>query len=318
MLYLCHGENELALSEAVADISARLDIPPDMRSLNTIVLEGATSLGELRRAASAIPFLGGARLVIARDMLSKAKGQDAQEIADYLPDVPPTTCLIFAEGQGLPAKHPVRVAVSKLGEERRFELPKARDLMGWIRDRVKSYGGGIEPAAANLLAQNIGLNLRLLDQEIRKLRLYCGERQTITAEDVQVMVPYVQSADVIFDMVDALGQRDPRRAASHLHRLLDVGEHPLGLFGMIVRQFRLLIQTRWLMDRGSTEGQIAERLKLHPYVAQKVRAQSTRFTLEQLHAAYRLLGATDLSIKRGLLEADVALDVLVARLTRMM
>ncbi len=88
------------------------------------------------------------------------------------------------------------------------------------------------------LAQNIGVNLLLLDQEIQKLLLYVGEDVPITAEDVNVMVPYIQSADVIFQMVDALGQRDARLAASHLHRLLDVGEHPLGIFGMIVRQFR--------------------------------------------------------------------------------
>jgi DNA polymerase III subunit delta len=104
----------------------------------------------------------------------------------------------------------------------------------------------------------------------------------IRVEDVQVMVPYVQSADVIFQMVDALGQRDPRRAATDLHRLLDVGEHPLGIFGMIVRQFRLLLQIRWMSDRHQPQQQIVSRLKLHPYVVRKILAQAERFTIGQL------------------------------------
>ena len=198
-----------------------------------------------------------------------------------------------------------------------FPLPDARQLPGWIVNRTKMHHGRIAPDAANLLAQNIGVNLRLLDQEIRKLLLYCGENKTITVDDVKVMVPYIQSADVVFDMVDAIGQRNPRSAAVYLHRLLEVGENPFGIFGMVVRQFRLLIQVRWLADRNVGEQEIGGRLKLHPYVIQKIRAQAEWFTLEQLRRAYQLLTESDLAIKRGSLEAETALDLLVVQLTRL-
>ena len=145
--------------------------------------------------------------------------------------------------------------------------------------------------------------------------LYCGEDKPITSEAVKVMATYIQSADVIFAMVDAIGQRHPRNAMLYLHRLLEVGEHPLGIFGMIVRQFRLLIQVRWLADRQMSQPDIAAKLKLHPFVTKKIRAQAQRFTLEQLRAAYQLLVNSDLAIKRGLLEAEAALDLLIAQLT---
>ena len=131
------------------------------------------------------------------------------------------------------------------------------------------------------------------------------------------MVPYVQSADVIFNMVDALGQRNAQNAALYLHRLLDTGEHPLSIFGMVVRQFRLLIQTRWLIDQRQTAPKITDRLKLHPYVAQKLYSQALRFTPPQLRAAYALLLETDLAIKTGGIEAETSLDLLVAKLTRL-
>ena len=198
-----------------------------------------------------------------------------------------------------------------------FDVPKPKDLSRWIVVRTQKRGGKIDPRAAALLAQNIGSNLLILDQEIRKLLLYCGKGVTISVEAVQTMVPYVQTADVIFDMVDALGQRNPQKAAIFLHRLLDTGEHPLGIFGMVVRQFRLLIQTRWLIDQRQTVPDIKNRLDLHPYVVQKLYSQALRFTPGQLKAAYTLLMEADISIKTGEIEPVTALDLLVAKLTRL-
>lgn len=316
MLYLLHGENELQRRETLAEIIEQSGLTPDFRDMNTAILQGAVSPGDLRGACSVMPFLGEARIVIARDLLREVKGKTAQEFVAVLSDVAPTTHLIFDESKTLPKRHAILTKAKDAGVQvRHFELPEARALPSWVQRRTRSYGGRIEARAAGLLAQNIGGNLRLLDQEIQKLLLYVGDRKEISVEDVRVMVPYVQSADVIFQMVDAVGQRDGRRAASYLHRLLDVGEHPLRIFGMVVRQFRILIQIRWLIDRHHTQQQIASRLKLHPYVAQKVHAQADHFTPAQLLEAYRHLAEMDLAIKRGEIPADMALDLLVAQLT---
>jgi DNA polymerase III subunit delta len=318
MLVVLHGENALQRREALNAIIEQSGLMPDLRDMNTEVLEGAVSPGDLRRACSVMPFLGEVRVVIARDAFSKSRGAAAQAIVDVLASVPPTTILIFDEEKTLPKRHPVLSPGAGVEVQvHHFAQPDTRDLPRWVRERVAIYGGTIEPRAAAVLAQNIGANLLLLDQEIRKLLLYVGEGAPIRGEDVQVMVPYVQSADVIFQMVDALGQRDPRRAATDLHRLLDVGEHPLGIFGMIVRQFRLLLQIRWMSDRHQPQQQIVSRLKLHPYVVRKVLAQAERFTIDQLREAYRLLMQTDLAIKRGEFSAELALDLLIAQLTRL-
>lgn len=324
MIIILHGENALQRRELLAAVVARSGLSPDFGEINTETLTDSISAGELRRACLAIPFLGDVRVVIVREALAKLKGDEAQAVAELLPDVPPTTWLIFDEGHALPKKHPMLSAAVGLGAEvTACGLPDTRDLPQWIRQRVERYGGKIDSRAAALLAQNIGANLLLLDQEIQKLLLYVwedtstvAEDASITVEDVNVMVPYIQSADVIFQMVDALGQRDARLAATHLHRLLDVGEHPLAILGMVVRQFRLLIQVRWMSDRRQTQPQIVSHLKLHPYVVSKVYSQAARFSAVQLREAYRLLYRTDVAIKRGEMPADMALDLLVAQLTR--
>lgn len=324
--YVLHGEDEFTRSETLADFRDRLG-GVDTADLNTTVFDGKRlTLGELRHACDAIPFLADKRLVIVEGLLSalsarkgqvlsEAKQKRLDDLADYLPHLPPTTRLVFVEDRCLPSKHPI-LRLAKQDEQgyvKRFARPEAGSLPQWIRQRTQRHGGRIERRAAHRLAAVVGTDLRLLDQEIIKLVTYCNGERAITAADVETLVPYSQDA-VIFDLVDALGQRDGTTAAKTLHRLIEEGEHPLGLLGMIIRQFRLLIQVKTLKARGASPRDVAKTLGLHPFPAGKLHSQATYFTVAQLDKVYRHLSETDIDIKTGRIDADVALDLLVAGL----
>lgn len=316
MLYLLHGENTLERRERLNAIVEESGLDPQLRDVNLTIVEGPVSPRELRQVCQAMPFLGTVRVVVARNAVAAARAQELRELASVFGNLPTSTWLIFEEDRTLPSRHPFLMQVAEVGGVvSHFSLPKARDLPSWIRQRASILGKDIDAPAAAALAQNIGSNLLLLDQELRKLLLYTGDRKRITLDDVRQAVPYVRTADVMFRMVDALGHRDRRRAAIYLHQLLEVGEHPLGVFGMIVRQFRLLIQVRWLMDRGVPQATIIKRLGLSPFVVGKIYEQAARFTVDQLRRAYRILASTDLAVKRSEMPVETALDLLVVRLT---
>lgn len=315
MLVLLHGPNDLEREEALGQWLHKAG-PPDLVRLNTETLEPPLPPGALWQAGGAIPFLADVRVVVVRNALSgKSAERGTKEILETIPRLPSTTWLIFVEGALVPEKHPLQRVEGLKAQA--FPLPDLKSLPDWIQKRARHHGTTIQPAAVALLAQALGPDLRLLDQEIQKILTYRGDAGPITAEDVQTLVTYVTSANVMFDLVDAVGQRQAPTASRHLHRLLETGENPLGIFGMVVRQFRLLMQVRWLADRHNAESEIAQQLRLHPFVAKKVRAQSTYFTPEQLRQAYQLLLEADLAIKRGALSAEAALDLLVAQLTRL-
>lgn len=324
--YVFHGADEFTRTETLADFKRRLG-SPDMVALNTTILEGASlTLAELRHVCDAIPFMAEKRLVVVNGLLTRLTPRKDRELsaaqkeflaalADYLLHLPETTRLVFIEDQALPANHPILQLAQKdeRGYIKQFDPPEARALPGWIEKRVRKRGGEIEPQAAQQLAALVGTDLRLLDQEIIKLVTYANAERPITKADVDALVPYAQAA-VVFDLVDALGRRDGRAAARTLHRLLDMGEHPLGLLAMIVRQFRLLIEVAELKGKGATAQDIAQQLGVHPYPARKLYDQAASFTAAQLETVYRHLLDTDKAIKSGEIEAEVALDLLVAGL----
>lgn len=324
--YVFHGEDEFTRSETLASFKRRLG-PSDTVDLNTTVLDGkGLTLAELRHACDALPFLAEKRLVIVQGLLvtlvsrkgqslSEAKQSLTSALTDYLPKLPPTTRLVFVEERALPASHPV-VKLARQepqGYVKRFARPNTKTLPQWIKKRVEMYGGEIKHRAALRLAAVVGADLRLLDQEIVKLVTYTAGEGAIAEPDVEMLVPYSQEA-VIFDLVDALGHRDGRTAARTLHRLLEEGEHPLGLFGMIVRQFRLLIQVKELKAKGATAREVATTLGIHPFPAGKLHTQASHFTTAQLEKVYRHLSETDVEIKTGEIRPEVALDLLVAGL----
>jgi len=82
----------------------------------------------------------------------------------------------------------------------------------------------IDSDAAFDLATSVGRNLRLIDNELDKLVAYRAGEGSIRKQDVRLLVPYSQEASV-FDMVDAIGQRDSAKAFRLLRELEGMARH---------------------------------------------------------------------------------------------
>jgi DNA polymerase-3 subunit delta len=285
-----------------------------MLDLNTNRFEGQrVSFSELQNACNSIPFLAEKRLVIVQDIFNQKRAfQD--ELLALLPDLPETTRLVFLESKSLPKRHPARklAETHEKGFIKEFKPLEGGQLEGWVRQRVKTAGGKIQPYAAHLLAANAGNDLALLENEIEKLVLYKGQ-ETIESQDVELLCPYVAEAS-IFDLVDALGERKGQAAAQLLHKKFQEGTDPFYLFAMFIRQFRLLIQVKELADDGQPPNDIAKTLKLHPFPTGKLHQQSKNFSMPQLEQIYAHLLDIDINVKTGRTDLITALDLLVAGL----
>jgi DNA polymerase-3 subunit delta len=117
----------------------------------------------------------------------------------------------------------------------------------------------------------------------------------------------------VFDFVDALSNGNGKSAQHLLHRLLET-EDTFSLWGMVVRQFRLLIQAREILDGRGNQNDVARALGVHPFVAEKAAQQAGRFSIESLEAIYRKLLKIDEGVKTSQVTLDLALDTLVVEL----
>ncbi len=311
MYYIFHGGDDHSQKKTLEELQAKLgDL--SMLQLNTNHFDGKNlSFSELQHACDSIPFLADKRLIIVNDLLSNNPPY-LEDLIIYISHLPETTRLVFVETKPLADSHPlVKLAEkSSHGYVKLFSRPEGSGLDRWIRERVKTAGGQIAPRAVHLLAINIGNDLTTLDNEIEKLILYKGQ-QTIEPDDVSLLCPYLAEAS-IFEMVDAIGSRHGRSAARLLKSKLDEGTDPFFLFGMLTRQFRLLIQVKELAGQGFSPQEMARDLNIHGFVATKLLQQSHNFTLPQLEQVYEHLLEVDVGVKTGKTDMTTSLCLLIA------
>ncbi len=321
--YLLHGDDIFSLEEDVAAMRAKMGDDPATADLNMTSFEGKTAtVADVFNAVSALPFLSDRRLCVVDGWLAwlsragagKAGKDTLQQIADQLPDLPDWARLVFVERETLKDSNPV-VKVARenpRGYVKTFRQPS--NPFKWIEARAAYYGASIDGQAVQALAAITEGNLIRADNELFKLAAFVGPGETITEAHVAALTTYVPEQS-IFEMVDALGRRDGQTATRLLQRLLEDSD-PLSLMGMVVRQFRLLLQAREHLDLGGGRGAaLAQALHVHSFVAGKLETQARNFSLADLEEVYQHLLALDRSIKTGKIEPDLALQTLVARLS---
>ncbi len=321
LFYILHGDDELALDEALGKLKKKLGGESAMADLNTHVLTAQATMGELRHACDTIPFLSERRLVIVRGLLArlaperKAKDQEPAEkedpawkraylaeLFDYLPKLPPTTRLVFVEEKPLEEAHRIVKLARERGPQQgahvvEYKRPGDKELPGKIVQRVRALKGEISTEAAKLLADLAGPDMRLLDSEIDKLLAYT-EGKRITEQDVELLVSQAREA-VIFELTDCLGRHETGRALRLVHQLIEDGAEPLYILGMLARQIRILIQVGQLRSERLSQEEIIRRLGLHRFVVEKASLQAGAFSMAQLESAHSRLVSADWAIKTG-------------------
>jgi len=325
-VFIFHGPEEFLRAEALKDLGAKLG-DPAVAGMNTTDLDGRKlALPELISAAEAMPFLGERRLVVVNGLLARLEGragkvpkadqQFAKDLTAYLSRVAPTTWLVLNEDDTVNDAHPVMQfahAHDKSVSVKMFGRLGEIDLRKWLGTRAKLHGGSLTPDALDKLATMGDADLRLLDQEVNKLVTFADGR-AVTGGDVDRLVHAARSVDV-FAMVDALGQRDGRRAIAQFHALIEDGEPPIRLLFMITRQFRMIMQAKDLEERRVPPADRMRALGAARFVVDKVTAQSRQFTRPQLDQIYRRLLEVDQGIKTGQAEPLLAADMLIAEIT---
>ncbi len=337
MFYLLHGNDEFTCREQLKKLSQQgnFEFNQDMYT------GGEVDLATITATCNTLPFLSDQRLVVLIGLPKRRRGEDSGEtgqtpetsgkpkkgkkgsknraetragfekrLADYVPQLPETTVLIVLTDEELSSSSPLLKAAEEHGKVIQCTLPKGAAVETWINKRAISLGVKITSDATSILANFIGNQLRLLANELEKLATYVGPGSTITADVVRLLSTQVQEAR-IFDLTDALAQRNRKHALDILHDLLSDGEPPLKLISTITSQVRSLILVKELADDGLRVSQIVTATGMAPFVAEKALRQIGKFSSAQLEKAYHELLATDAALKRSRLIPDMALDLLV-------
>ncbi len=317
-LYFLFGNDEFAISRRLKDFESDFN-DPTSADMNTARLDARSmSENDLNTSVNAMPFLARRRLVLLANPSAKYNNVSSRKkFLEFIEKAPETTRVVMYESvEPRDADKHWLVKWAEKNEKsiqtKAFMLPRLKDMTGWIVNETKNQGGQIEPRAAEMLKDMVGVDTRQAGMEISKLLAYVNWARQVKVTDVEA-VCVVTSQQSVFDFVDALSSGNGKQAQHLLHRLLE-SEEAFSLWGMVVRQFRLLIQAREILDGRGNKDDVARALGVHPFVAEKTTGQAARFSMESLESIYRKLLRIDEGVKTSQLTLELALDTLVVEL----
>lgn len=256
-------------------------------------------------AANTLPFMSERRLVVVRDV-DRMDAASLDALASYAKDPAPYTCLVLI-AEKMAKNSRLYKAVAGTGVVYEYAAPKRNEYAGEAVRLLRERGKRASLAVAQRLVDTVGRDLRRLDAEAEKLATYVGEAEEITENDVAAVATESATAS-IFELTDAVGDRDVARALRLAGKLMGAGETPLGLVAMLTRHVRALIGARALSDRGASPEAMAPELGMAPWQAKNAARQAARWQSAELVSALSGLADTEEHMKTSPVDAGLVLE----------
>ncbi|MDP4160090.1 MAG: DNA polymerase III subunit delta [Bacillota bacterium] len=311
-VYLWYGEDRFLIQEALKVLKSFYFISdPSGSGIEVVSAKELSPIAIVERANTMSFFAN--RLVVVDEVTYFQDGQtaDLEPFLNYFSNPNPSTCLLFL-AESVHKGRKFYKAIVKGGEVLEFCAPKRpQEWLAWVQSELKARGKSMETQVAIQFIDWAGHHTGVLSQELDKLMIFTGDRQTITEEDIAVISTRTIEASV-FDLLDAVANRSSTKALRTLHEVL-LDEHPLKVLAMLVRQVRLLLGCNALRERGGNVVEAPSLLGISPFEAQKLWQQSVKLSSKQLSKALSECLKTDLALKTSGGDPGLLLEMMIVR-----
>lgn len=307
-IYLLYGE-EAYLKKQYKErfIKAML---PEGDTMNYAYYEGKnTDIKEVIDLAETLPFFAERRLIVFENTgFFKSAGAD---LADYISDMPDTTYFIFIESE-VDKRSRLYKAVKAKGHIVELGVQDENTLRRWVQGLVKKEHKTMEPGDIVYFLNKVGTDMENITKELEKLVCYAMDRDALTREDIDA-VCVTQITSHIFEMVNAVAEKNQRKALDLYYELLALKEPPMRILFLLTREYRILFHVKALLKQGYGRKEIASKAGLHPFAAGRYMDQAKRFHTRELRAAIEEGADIEQRVKTGLLTDHLAVELFLVK-----
>lgn len=276
--------------------------------MNSDFYEGkGINVGALIDQAETLPMFAERRVTVLEDTgLFKTGGE---QLAEYLENPCETTVFVFCESE-VDERSKLYKIVKEKGIAAQIDEQSREALRGVIGSFLKKEGKKATLETADLILDKTGNNMGLLRVELEKLVTYKMDSDTITNEDVEAVCSR-NVEDRIFDLIDAISDKDAKKAMDLYYDLIALKEPPIKLLALMERQYNQLLQIKLLRDAGEQQADIAEKCGINKYFIGKYMTRASRYSADQLRDIFERTVQTDEDIKMGRISDRLGVETLI-------
>ena len=308
-VYLLYGE-EAYLKKQYRDKLRNGILSPD-DTMNYAYFEGKGSdVRAIMDLAETLPFFAERRLIVMEDT-EFFKNAAASDLADYLKEMPETTHMIFVESE-IDKRNKLYKAVQNKGRVVELGRQDEMALLRWTKNNVEKEGKKIQENTIRHFLAKVGTDMENIQKELEKLFCYTLDKDSICIEDVDTICT-TQITNRIFDMVNAVADKEQRKALEYYYDLLALKEPPMKILALLSRQFKMLLEVKTMDKHGYGRKEIAEKVGLNPFVVGKYQSQARAFSEKALRAIIEDSVDTDECVKTGRLTDSLGVELFIMK-----
>ncbi len=283
--------------------------------------ENATTADQFKDLLSARGLFSTKKLIIIRDAISGQTPEKQKELLSILKTDSSTekdedTSVVFFESSSPKKNGALYKFLFSKAKKQEFAPLETMKLSSWALEYLKNIAPNktIEKRALDMLIAATGSDLYLLSSELGKLSSYRAAAETISANDVQLLVKS-RINSTIFQAIEALTSGNKAIALTLLHQQIENGEDIFYILSMYTYHVRTLLKIGDCYWNGITSpAQIAQTTKLHPYIIQKSLSQLRNLSPEKTKSIFRSLAMIDHQAKTGKVNPIQAIDTFIISL----
>ncbi|MCI8282282.1 MAG: DNA polymerase III subunit delta [Lachnospiraceae bacterium] len=305
-VYLLYGEENYLKKQYKEKLVKSLVAEGD--TMNFSSFEGKDIRPEaLIDLAETMPFFADRRLILVENggMFKNA----CEELAEYIKNIAPSSCFVFVEEE-VDKRSKMFKRVKSAGRVVEFSRQGEKVLTQWILGRIKREQKNITKDALAQFLGAVGDDMGTIHNELEKLLCYCADQDAIEASDVQAVCTN-QTVNKIFDMVNAVAEKNQKKALSLYYDLLALKEPPMRILFLIARQFQILLQIKELSGKGYDQKFIASQAGIPEFAVRKNQGQARSFTSKQLIEAVTECVEMEEAVKTGNMNDRMAVELLI-------
>lgn len=311
-IYVFFGDEEFFIREALSTIKLHLlkDTDPNLSlvELKGNEIPGGVIFDELRT----LPFFASKNKVVIVEEADDFVEKNRQILERYL-EMPATHANLVLICKKWDKRTKLSTFVDKIGVS--VECKKLKDhlLPGWLHTRARYYKKNISTRAAQKLVEDVGNNLAILDKHIEKLSIYLGDRASIDEKDIDALVG-VDRDRTVFELTDAVAQKNVTLALKILNQMLTHGEDSVRIISLLAWQMKRLWRAKQILNGGGDESKVVSELQIIQFFAKRFFEQVKLYTEEDLTKKYALLLEVDVKSKTSSFSPQLLLELLVYKL----
>ena len=306
-VYFFYGEEDFNIEQEIGKLKKGLDKNFLEMSFKTYDNPKFPDLISILRSQ---PMMFGKMLIVINclDYFSKTfEDKEIKEIESALENNNENLDIVFVaqlprnEGKKLDSRKKFFKLLKKYNSLECPLIPtyKTAELESWILKQGKAKGIKLDKNALTAIISQIGNNLRQIDGELDKLKLFAYPADTVTADMVREIC--ISNED-LFAFSDFLMENEKDRALLEYRKLLDT-RYPLEILSTLQTMLR-----RWIIlkakSQSATPMELSRMTGMHEYVVKLTLQKLKKNNLKDLVKLKENLTDAEYRIKSGL-----ALDV---------